>query len=252
MPMPATKTSEICTYLGDVFHANASASEIDMARVSRDVQSVKRTNLADGLMLEGMLATLRYDRDQVFLKFDQAMNASGKSAEVAFNYGISLFAMGDMALCAELFGAVANKREAGAPSAVNYVAAAGAYREAVLLAERNGYTQSPDFPKLVQVARFLDSVGASDDDAVKAVSLAGKIAWDDGIHITGANYYAVEGGVFHGLVVPHVITDSRLLGMEWALDRACVRDDKRIQLRGFSVGYSAGEPIMGSRSASAA
>lgn len=232
MPVPALKTRAIFQQIQPFWQGESQATQMELARLSREAASIKSKDMVQGLVLEGLLAVLSHNADVAHQKFKGAISASGGSQEVRNNYINALFSMGEMQLCVQK---VMELHALGMAIDTNMLMGAGAYTKANEINTSGEAYIAEKVMKTQNTLKVQETLGIGCDRIIDAVTKAGKFVWSKGFHLVGGVVGTVDGEILHTLLVPQVIHDQTIIEMEWEMDNLFVEDADRIQLHGVFI-----------------
>lgn len=188
MPNPAEKTNELIEYLSGLRHDRRKGGTLAIARAEKEIGSVKRVNPSGGLMLEGMLETIRMQKDKAIKAFECALNAGGMKETVLWNYGSSLLSLGLFEEAEKVFLQLSEYPQMHDMISTELFRM-GKYQLAGNFSSVNH--QERDIPAASE--RF----GLTDSVVSRAVQIAGNMLVDRGHLIGGARILVLDDRIVH-------------------------------------------------------
>lgn len=239
MPAPALRLKEVTTALNLMLTGQTKPSELAVARAAKEINAIKREDFGQGFSLEGVLATIRHDRDAALTAFRKALQFSEDDSDhpAHHNYVVCLMAMGDLYSAIDHLRCIAKCQTSSKETAV-LMARAGAVLEAEeVYCKHNHSTQSANF-QFANTAKFMRGAGISDNDLVSALTTATEMVWNNGFLICGSGNFALDDGALVELIVPVYVSSDLLTEWEWELDRSLVSHNSPLISAGLSVSFN--------------
>ncbi|MCL4525144.1 MAG: hypothetical protein M1492_01365 [Gammaproteobacteria bacterium] len=233
MPQPASKSNEIVDKINGMVLRGVRSNELEIQRLRREIEKVRRIDAAEGFMLEGMLAVFLHDADAVKSAYEKSVRRSGGDPLILENYARSLFLLGDSHKSVEIVRTLP-------PTLLTMHLALhnGAYRTA--------YEKSVALDKAEQLEphmQFLQNNKLDEDVVIDVVAYASKAVWDHGAYINGAMVSQINGSVLHSLLLSPTESIESVLGMENEIDEHFAALEDRIQRKGFAFSLEINESI---------
>ena len=192
MPDPAEKTNGLIEQLSDLRHDRRKGNALALARVEKEIGAVKRVNPSGGLMLEGMLETIRMQKDKAVRAFECALNAGGMNATVLWNFGSSLLSFGLFEEAEKRFLQLAEYPDMHAIISPELFRM-GKYQ----IAGGFGSEQNQDNDIPAASVRL----GLTDQEVSRAVQIAGNMLVNRGHLISGARILVLDDRIVHYILV---------------------------------------------------
>lgn len=235
MPVPALRIKETQETLNALLAGYEEVNKFAVARISRDIATIKSKDSVQGFIFEGILASILHDQNASIAAFDKAVYLAGNThlGNVHYNYGLCLMQMGN------LWNALDHLRLATSYSpldihAITLMARMGAVQEANAIFHQN---KNLDHFQYADTADYFQKMELADESVINVLSIATKRVWDAGFFVCGGKDFVTDDGVLRQLLVHHQIPSETLTQWEWDLDDTLSEQNNPLLHAGFSVSF---------------